>query len=582
VRRAVDLGDEHVRRLEVAVDDPLLVRVLHRRADLEEQPHALAHAQAALVGVRGERDAVHALHHEVRFAGLGGARVVDARDVRVLHERQHLPLGLEAREHLGPGDPRAEELEGDLAAHRRVLLGQIHRAHAALAEQADDAVRPDDRAARVVRPTRQRAVDDRRGGRGGGPRALAGGRGRRRGREGGGLAGHGGGPGGGGRATGGTERPGRGRRKSRRRRGAGGRAVPRPGRGAARVTATPSKRQIGRPATRPPRARHAPAAGRAGAPPGRAAGYVVGPDPSAPAAVRHLRYVTADVFTDRQFGGNPLAVVLDAGGLGGDEMLAVTREFNYSETTFVLPPERGGAARVRIFTPAARCRSPGTRRWDGARARRRRRARRAGAPSESDRGARGAVGDVPVRVRLGAGAPSPLGAPEPAYAELTAAEAPSERERPDAALLAAALALEPATCSAATTRRAWRAAGCRSCSCRCATARRGPARVRHDAWERALPPDAWTRELMVFAMDGERADVRARVFVPGLSVPEDPATGSANAALGGYLARRTPRLDAALAWTVEQGVEMGRPSLLRVFADKRGGAVAAIRVGGEA
>src|SRR5881398_3452682 len=62
-------------------------------------------------------------------------------------------------------------------------------------------------------------------------------------------------------------------------------------------------------------------------------------------------FVTADVFTDRQFGGNPLAVVLDARGLTSDEMLAVTREFNYSESTFVLPAERGGACRVRIFTP---------------------------------------------------------------------------------------------------------------------------------------------------------------------------------------------------------------------------------------
>jgi trans-2,3-dihydro-3-hydroxyanthranilate isomerase len=74
-------------------------------------------------------------------------------------------------------------------------------------------------------------------------------------------------------------------------------------------------------------------------------------------------YVTADVFTDRRFGGNPLAVVLDAQGLSDAEMLAVTREFNYSETTFVLPPARGGTARVRSSRRAARCRSPGTRRW---------------------------------------------------------------------------------------------------------------------------------------------------------------------------------------------------------------------------
>ena len=64
------------------------------------------------------------------------------------------------------------------------------------------------------------------------------------------------------------------------------------------------------------------------------------------------RYVTVDVFTNRAFGGNPLAVVLDAQGLTTAQMQAVATEFNYSETTFVLPPrEAGHDAQVRIFTP---------------------------------------------------------------------------------------------------------------------------------------------------------------------------------------------------------------------------------------
>src|ERR1700740_383841 len=63
------------------------------------------------------------------------------------------------------------------------------------------------------------------------------------------------------------------------------------------------------------------------------------------------RYVTVDVFTDRPFGGNPLAVVLDAEGLSTAQMQAVAREFNYSETTFVLPPrDAAHDAQVRIFT----------------------------------------------------------------------------------------------------------------------------------------------------------------------------------------------------------------------------------------
>jgi trans-2,3-dihydro-3-hydroxyanthranilate isomerase len=63
------------------------------------------------------------------------------------------------------------------------------------------------------------------------------------------------------------------------------------------------------------------------------------------------RYITVDVFTDRAFGGNPLAVVLDAGGLSTAQMQAIATEFNYSETTFVLPPRDGANdAQVRIFT----------------------------------------------------------------------------------------------------------------------------------------------------------------------------------------------------------------------------------------
>ena len=63
------------------------------------------------------------------------------------------------------------------------------------------------------------------------------------------------------------------------------------------------------------------------------------------------RYITVDVFTDRAFGGNPLAVVLDAGGLSTAQMQAIATEFNYSETTFVLPPaDRANDAQVRIFT----------------------------------------------------------------------------------------------------------------------------------------------------------------------------------------------------------------------------------------
>jgi trans-2,3-dihydro-3-hydroxyanthranilate isomerase len=66
------------------------------------------------------------------------------------------------------------------------------------------------------------------------------------------------------------------------------------------------------------------------------------------------RYVTVDVFTDRMLGGNPVAVVLDAAGLSASQMQAIAVEFNYSETTFILPPKQPDhSAWVRIFTPSS-------------------------------------------------------------------------------------------------------------------------------------------------------------------------------------------------------------------------------------
>jgi trans-2,3-dihydro-3-hydroxyanthranilate isomerase len=67
-----------------------------------------------------------------------------------------------------------------------------------------------------------------------------------------------------------------------------------------------------------------------------------------------VKFITVDVFTDRQFGGNPLAVIADATGLSTQQMQSIAAEFNLAETTFVLPPEKAEhTAKVRIFTPRA-------------------------------------------------------------------------------------------------------------------------------------------------------------------------------------------------------------------------------------
>ena len=109
----------------------------------------------------------------------------------------------------------------------------------------------------------------------------------------------------------------------------------------------------------------------------------------------------------------------------------------------------------------------------------------------------------------------------------------------------------------------------------------GRAQIRMDEWQTTLAGQ-WAPEVFVFTRGGERpgTDYRARMFAPGLRVAEDPATGSACAAFAGYLVARDARREGALHWTVEQGFEMGRPSILEIEAEVRGGKATAVRVGG--
>ncbi|HJS21615.1 MAG TPA: PhzF family phenazine biosynthesis isomerase, partial [Steroidobacteraceae bacterium] len=92
----------------------------------------------------------------------------------------------------------------------------------------------------------------------------------------------------------------------------------------------------------------------------------------------------------------------------------------------------------------------------------------------------------------------------------------------------------------------------------------------------------WTQQVFIFCRDPELegSNIRARMYAPEFGIPEDPATGSAAAALGGYLGARAPESDGTLRWVVEQGFEMGRPSLLHVETDKEAGRITAVRVGG--
>jgi trans-2,3-dihydro-3-hydroxyanthranilate isomerase len=285
------------------------------------------------------------------------------------------------------------------------------------------------------------------------------------------------------------------------------------------------------------------------------------------------RYATVDVFTERAFGGNPLAVVLDAGGLSTAQMQAIACEFNYAETTFVLPPrDPDHDAQVRIFT--VRSELPF-----------------AGHPN---------VGTAFVLATRAAKPPARLLFEE--KAGLVPVAILQEGQRIVGAELTAPQPLQRLTNFTAA-----QAAACLSLSAADVRVDRHPPQIvsvglpflavelgTREALRRAKPDAAAFAQ--AFPCDGCDAvylytrdvpagelpcDLQARMFHPGSSgLSEDPATGSATAAAAALLADLAGERDAELSLRIGQGVDLGRPSLLLTRVRKENGVVISSHVGG--
>ena len=296
--------------------------------------------------------------------------------------------------------------------------------------------------------------------------------------------------------------------------------------------------------------------------------------------MKEYRFIQVDVFTNRPFGGNPLAVFPEAEGLTTEEMQQLAREMNLSETTFVLPPQAPGADfKVRIFTPAAELPF-------------------AGHPVVGTHWVLAHLGRIDlddpvtqVRFELGVGVlpadlhvaggqvqrvvmtqdrptfhavledvtdlAAGLGLPREAIIETGLPVQVVSTGLPQMMVpvrsLAEVRSLDAGQLNVAALNRACRAVG--------------------------------TECAMVFTFETERpeATVHVRLFAPLLGVPEDPATGSANGALGAYLVHHqaVPVTEPTTDILSEQGAEMGRPSTVYVEVDRAGEEVTAVRVGGQ-
>lgn len=286
------------------------------------------------------------------------------------------------------------------------------------------------------------------------------------------------------------------------------------------------------------------------------------------------RFVTLDVFTDKRFAGNPLAVVLEPDGLDTTAMQGIAREFNLSETVFVQPPcDKAHRAKLRIFTPASELPFAGhptvgtavlLGRLDGG-----------AQPREFVL----ELGIGPVRCHV-----TPKGA-DSGHAVFDLPKLPQDIGAPaDDAAIAAALGVDVADIGFDGIRPARWSAGApytmvpvRGLDAikRC---RIDPAR-----WDRAFAFDAHAAAYMVCSETAEAGSAfHTRMFAPKQGVPEDPATGSAAAAFAGYLAAQGGHKDGEHLVRIEQGYEMGRPSLIELTLKMSGGKLTGASIGGGA
>jgi len=272
-----------------------------------------------------------------------------------------------------------------------------------------------------------------------------------------------------------------------------------------------------------------------------------------------VQFYTCDVFTDVRFGGNPLAVLPDATGLSSVQMQQIAREFNFSESTFVLPSHGGHTRHVRIFTPTQEIPFAGHPNIGTAFV-----LSSIGEIGNIDEGLNivfeEKAGPVPISIRqVGADIWCELKAPEPL----------SLGQSIDLDLIAAALSLVSEDIVTSTHEPIVASVGLPfvivELDSRLALER---ARSYLPAIEEiqglGVMPD-----ILLYVRSEDDFDIRARVFAPLDGVPEDPATGSANCALAALLSHYKTESTGDFSWRIAQGVEMKRPSVLEARSVKR-------------
>lgn len=282
-------------------------------------------------------------------------------------------------------------------------------------------------------------------------------------------------------------------------------------------------------------------------------------------------YYICDVFTQQKFSGNQLAVITDAEGLSDHDMQNIAREFNFSESTFVFPSEKENTRKVRIFTPRSEVPF-------------------AGHPNIgtafilAETGIFGdfaqsidvvfeeKAGNVPIKINKDhcgyiwceLSAPAPLSLGKVATVDLA-----SE-----------VLSIEAGDINVTTHYPQVASVGLPFLFVELQSLEAlSQAQTDLTKLQRLLQ-EGFPSYIHIYCRDVKDFDIRCRMFAPLDGVPEDPATGSANAALIALLSHCDQRSDLEDKWKISQGSEIGRPSVLHGRAQKIGGTVTEVNLGG--
>jgi len=285
----------------------------------------------------------------------------------------------------------------------------------------------------------------------------------------------------------------------------------------------------------------------------------------------NYKYYICDVFTNRRFGGNQLAVIPDATGLTDDQMQQIAREFNFSESTFILPPTKDQTQAVRIFTPSQEVPF-------------------AGHPNIGTAFILATINDltrndnqvevifeekagfVPITIQKDKAGKL--------WCELKAPEQLNLGKTVSVETFAAALSLSADDIVAETHVPQVASVGLPfligELKDQSALER---ATINYEVL-RAIKAIGASPDIHLYTYSNDEFDIRARMFAPFAGVHEDPATGSANCALCSMLTRFKEEKSGKFKWKIGQGIEMGRASLLEARTEKKDDGVIDAWIGG--